>query len=206
MSWGRFWIIDNWVWKEKMLLLTKEKLKSYQDAKLCYICGKRILQHLAKSKNYWKVKDHCHYTGKCRGAAHSICNLRFNIPIEIPVVFHNGSNYDYHFVIKQLANEFEGKFGCLGENTEKYKTFFVPIEKEVTKINKDGSKSVVTISCKIKFIDSARFVATSLSNLVDILTEGIYKIKCKDCDCFLEYESVEGNLIKYKCLSCNKDY
>ena len=45
-----------------------------------------------------------------------------------------------------------------------------------------------------------------LLNLVDNLAEGIYKIKCKDCDCLLEYESVKDNLIKYKCLSCNKDY
>ena len=82
----------------------------------------------------------------------------------------------------------------------------VQIEKETTKIDKDGSKSVVTISYKIKVIDSARFVATSLSNLVDNLTEGIDKIKCKDCDCFLEYECVKDNLIKYECLSSNKDY
>ena len=66
----------------------------------------------------------------------------------------------------------------LGENTEKYKTFSIPIEKEVTKTDKDGSKSVVTVSYKIKFIDSARFMASSLSNLVDNLAEGIHKIKC----------------------------
>ena len=121
---------------------------------------------------------------------------------EIPVVFHNGSNYDYHFIIKELANEFERKFECLGENIEKFKTFSVPIEKEVTKVGKGGNESVVTISYKIKFIDSARFMATSLSNLVDNLAEGIHKIKCKDCNCFLEYESVKENSIK----SCNKDY
>ena len=91
-------------------------------------------------------------------------------------------------------------------NTEKYKTFSVPIEKEVTKIGKDGNESVDTISYKIKFIDSARFMATSLSNLVDNFAEGIHKIKCKDCNCFLEYESVKDNLIKCKCLSCNKCY
>ena len=64
----------------------------------------------------------------------------------------------------------------------------------------------VTISYTIKFIDSARFRATSLSNVVDNITEGIHKIKCKDCDCFLEYESFKDTLIKYKCLSCNKTY
>ena len=86
----------------------------------------------------------------------------------------------------------------------KVQTFSVPIEKKITKINKYGNESVVTVSYKIKFIDSARFMTSSLSNLVDNLTEGIHKIKRKDC--FLEYESVKDDLIKYKCLSCNKDY
>ena len=144
-----------------MLPLTKEELKSHQDAKVCYICGKRILKKLSKSINYRKVREHCHYTGKFRRAAHGICNLKFNAPNEIPVAFHNGSNYDYHFIIKELANEFEGKFECLGKNTEKYKTFSVSIEKEVKEIDKDGDESVVTISYKIKFIDSARFMVTS---------------------------------------------
>ena len=74
------------------------------------------------------------------------------------------------------------------------------------KIDKDSNESVVAISYKIKFIDSARFRTTSLSNLVDDLAEGIHKIKCKDCDSFLDYEIVKDNLIKYICLSYNKDY
>ena len=49
-------------------------------------------------------------------------------------------------------------------------------------------------------------MASSLPNLVENLTGELHKINCKDCDCFLEYESLKGNLIKYKCLSCNKDY
>ena len=65
---------------------------------------------------------------------------------------------------------------------------------------------VLSKSYKIKFIDSARLTATSLSNLVDNLTEGIHKVKCEDCDCFFEYENVKENSVKYKCLSCNKDY
>ena len=109
-------------------------------------------------------------------------------------------------IIKELASEFEGEFECLGENKEKYKTFSVPMKKEIKKISKDGNEIVTTISYKIKFINSSRFIASSLSNLVDNLSEWIRKIKYKDCDCFLEYESVKDNLIKYKCLSCNKDY
>ena len=101
--------------KKKMLPLTKEELKSYQDRKECHICRKKILQKFAKDKNYRKVRDHCHYTGKYRGVAHSICNSKFNVSNEITAVFHNGSNYDYHFIIKELANEFAGQFKCFGE-------------------------------------------------------------------------------------------
>ena len=70
-------------------------------------------------KNYFKVKDHYHYTEKYSGAAHDICNLKYKIPKEIPVVFHDSSTYDYHFIIKELAKEFGEEFEYLGENTEK---------------------------------------------------------------------------------------
>ena len=82
--------------KRKILPLTKEELKSYQYAKVYDICGKRTLKMFAKNRNYEKVRDHCHYTGKYGGAAYSICNLKFNVPNEIQVVFHKGSSYDYH--------------------------------------------------------------------------------------------------------------
>ena len=77
-----------------------------------------------------KVRYHCHYTGKYRGAAHSYFNLKYQTTKKIPVAFHIGSTYDYHFIIKQLAREFKGYFECFGENTEKYITFSVPIKKE----------------------------------------------------------------------------
>ena len=157
----------------------------HQDAKTCYICKNRFLKKFPNAKNYRQVKGHCHFTGKYRGAAHSICNLRLDVPNEIPVVSHNGSNYDYHFIIKKIANEFEGKFEYLGKNTEKHKNFSAPIQKEVTNIDKDGNESVVTISYRLKFIVKARFMVTSLSNLVDNLTDGIHITKCKDCDWFL---------------------
>ena len=149
-------------------------------------------------KNYWEVRDHCYYTVKYRGAACSICHLRFNVPDEVPVVFHNGWNYDYHFIIKEFASEFQRQFDCYGKNKEKYKMFSALTKKEITKIDKDGNKSVVNISYKIKFIDSARLMVSSLSNLVNNLAEGIHKIECKDCDCFLVYESVKDDSIKYK--------
>ena len=87
-------------------------------------------------------------------------------------------NY-YHFIIKELAEKLKKQFTCLGENTEKYITFTVPIEKEVTRSNKNGAEITKNISYILQFTDSARFMASSLSNLVNNLSEGIHKIKCK---------------------------
>ena len=124
---------------------------------------------------------------------------------EIPVVFHNGSNYDFHFIIKELANETEEKFEYSGRNTKMCKNFFVPVEKEVRKIDKDGNVNVVTISYKIKFIESTRFMATSLSNLVDNLHKEFKNLNVKIVIVFLNTK-VTKKSIKYKCTSCNKDY
>ena len=101
---------------------------------------------------------------------------------KIPVVFHKGWDYDYLFIVQELAHEFKVKFEYLGENTEKYKTFPFAIEKYVKKIDKDGNEDITTVSYKIKFIDSVRFMANSLSNIVDNLAEGTHKPKCKDCN------------------------
>ena len=72
-----------------------------------------------KLKKYYKARDHCHFTGKFRGTAHNICNLNYKVTKEISEAIHNGSTYNYHFMIKQLAEEFKGQFRCLGENIEK---------------------------------------------------------------------------------------
>ena len=77
-------------------------------------------------------------------------------------MFHNDSTYDYHFIIKELAEEFEGEFECLGENTEKYITSSVRIKKEISKKDKDGNDKITKISYKIKFTTSYRFMPISL--------------------------------------------
>ena len=110
-----------------MIPLTRKEEKKQNKQKICYIY-KNGFSADDDNKNYHEVRDHCHYTGKYKGAAHNICNLRYKTPKEIPVAFHNGSTYDHHFIIKKLAETFEGKFECLGENTEKYITFPVPIK------------------------------------------------------------------------------
>ena len=147
--------------------------------------------------------------GKYRGAAHNICNLRYKVPKEIPIVFHNGSIYDYHFIIKELVKEFEGNFECLGENTGKYITFSVPIKKKIE--NKD-----LEITYKIKFIDSYRFMSSSLSKLVDNLFEGIHNDKCVDCKSNLDYVRIttarpsslerKNEKLLLKCFNCDSYY
>ena len=150
--------------KKEMTSLTGEEKETHENQKICYICEQEFCTDENNKKEFklkQKVRDHCHYTGKYRGAAHSICNLCCKILKEIPAVFHNGSTYDYHFIMKQLAREFKGNFECLGENTEKYITFSVPIKKE----HDNGKPSIY----KPKFIDSYRFKLDSLSNLVNNL-------------------------------------
>ena len=169
--------------KKKIIPLTKEEKISYNDQQICYICKKEFDK---SDKKHHKVRDHCHYTGKYRGAAHNICNLRYKVTKEIPVVFHNGSTYDYNFIIKELVKEFEGNFDCLVENTEKYITFSVPLKKKIENKN-------LEITYKIKFIDSFRFMSSSLSKLVDNLSEGIHNNKCSDCKSNLDYVRVTKN-------------
>ena len=180
--------------KKKITPLTKEEKINYNDQEVCYICKKEFDTidtagpcSLERKKNY-KVRDHCHYTGKYRGAAHNICNLRYKVPKEIPVVFHNGSTYDYHFIIKELVKEFEGNFDCLGENTEKYIVFSIPLKKKIENKN-------LEITYKIKFIDSFRFMSSSLSKLVDNLSELIHNNKCADCKSNLDYIKTTAKLI-----------
>ena len=146
------------------------------------------------------------------------------MPRKIPIVFHNGSNYDYHFIIKELAEECKKQFTCLGENTIKYITLIVPVEKEVTRIDDSGEKNTKNIFYILQFIDSVRCMVSSLSNLVNYLSEGIHRVKCKYEHnkknlklvqlnvklillCFLQYTNFnKDDLIEYKCSCCNKNY
>ena len=86
--------------KKEMIPLSEKENKSYEEQDVCHICRKKFHSD-ENDKKYQKVRDHCHCTGKFRIAAHNNCNLSYKILKEIPVVFHNGSTYDFHFVINQ---------------------------------------------------------------------------------------------------------
>ena len=126
-----------------------------------------------KDDESYKNKDHSHYTGKFRGAAHNKCNLNYIIPKDIPVIIHNAC-YDTRFIINQLAEEFKGDLDCIGENMEKYIAFSAPIKK------KCGDSK--TITHKLRFIDSFTFMSISLSELVDNMSGKFFNsIECKKC-------------------------
>ena len=95
------------------------------------------------------------------------------------MVLHNGSKYDDYVIIKELAEELEGQFESLGQSTEKDETFSVPIGKEL-----ENDK---TNTYKLKFIDSLRFMSSSLSSLPNNLPERLHNNRCKDCKSSLEY-------------------
>ena len=105
-----------------------------------------------------------------------------------------------------MAEEFEGEFECLGENTEKYITFSVPIKNEITKKDKNGNDKITKISYKIKFIDSCRFMSTSLSNLVSNLSEGLHNDRCIDCKSCLDYMTTKDEQLIFRCFRCKKNY
>ena len=95
-----------------MIPLTDKDTESYEKQKVCHVCKKGFCydKNEKKFKLYQTVIDHCHYTGKFRETAHSICNLRYKVQREILVKIHNGSKYDYHFIIKELAEKIKGQF------------------------------------------------------------------------------------------------
>ena len=143
---------------KKMVNLTTKEQTEFKKAKICWICQKRFNE---KDK---KVRDHDHFTGKFRGAAHNQCNLQFKKPKFTPVIFHNLSGYDAHLFVKNLGVS-EGNIKCIPNNEEKYISFSKEIV--VDSYEKDGKK--VEVKHEIRFLDSFKFMASSLAGLVENL-------------------------------------
>ena len=124
----------------QLMKLTKIDEENFRLALVCHICNKEF------KENDKKVRDHCHISGKFRGAAHNICNRNFRLTEKIPVIFHNLKGYDSHLIMQEI-----GKFGkninVIPNNMEKYMAFF--------------------LGKHLKFIDSFQFMSKSLESLVN---------------------------------------
>ena len=154
---------------KKMVMTPKDKI-DYKKATICHICESGIPKE-GDDPRFKKVRDHCHLTGKFRGAAHSMCNLKYRLPKFYPVIFHNLSGYDSHLFIKNLGKS-EGKIDCIPNNEEKYISFskHILVDKFINK--KGEEKEVIR---EIRFIDSFKFMAASLDSLVKNLPKDSFK-------------------------------
>ena len=133
--------------------------RRYKHSTKCHICYKSFTP-----KNL-KVRDHCHYTGCCGGPAHRNCNLRYRIPSYILIIAHNLAHFDTHLFIKELGEDFEN-IGVTDKNKEEYITFSVEVAVDKY-IDKNGEEKEKFI--ELRFIDSFKFMATSLDSLTKIL-------------------------------------
>ena len=148
-----------------MLPLTKSQTKKHNKAtNATYASFKEF-------KDKGKVRDHCHYTGEYRGAAHFGCNLRYKIPNYIPVVFHNQDGYDAHIFIRELA-KYTTDIGVIAKNVEDYISFSIKVEVDRYK-DKNGEEKIKEI--ELRFIDSFKFISSSLDSLVNNLVKGDHK-------------------------------
>ena len=146
----------------KMIFGKEEKIE-YEKATRCWICQ-------GEFDKDDKVRDHCHYTGKFRGAAHNKCNLKYSKPKFIPVVFHNLSGYDSHLFIKNLGKG-EGDINCIPNNEEKYISFTKDVIVD-SYIDKKGKKK--DVKHQLRFIDSFKFMASSLDKLTGNLDKSCF--------------------------------
>ena len=138
--------------------LTKSQLREYKRATKCHICFKPF-------GDRGKVRDQCHYSGLYRGAAHFSCNLQYKIPSYIPVVFHNLAGYDAHLFIRELA-KYTTSMGVIAKNIEGYISFSIKVEVD-RYVDKEGNECPKEI--ELRFIDSFKFMSSSLDSLVNNL-------------------------------------
>ncbi len=150
--------------------MSDSEKSQYEKAKECYACEDvfgtmRMNEKTKKKEKVTKCRDHCHITGKYRGAACDKCNLRMRVPMFVPVLFHNLEGYDSHLFVKSLGLT-EGDIKCIPKTDEKYISFGknVPMETFTTY---DGKEK--TAYLEMRFIDSLKFMRGSLDSLRESL-------------------------------------
>ncbi|KYN02011.1 hypothetical protein ALC62_07189 [Cyphomyrmex costatus] len=135
--------------------------RKFNSATHCHVCEKPF------AKDDKRARDHCHLTGRYRGPAHSNCNLNYKDSRCIPVVFHNLTGYDAHFIIKEIATAYKGNIDLLPITKEKYISFTKHVDDTI-----DDKKNCI----QLRFIDSYRFLASSLDKLASFLSKGKLRV------------------------------
>ena len=151
-------IYNDFYKKPKPMIINATVQKDFNNAVFCHICGNKLGSD--------RVRDHCHFTGKYRGASHNHCNLMCRKPKVLPVIFHNLQGYDSHLFIRELA-KVEGKLDCIPNTEEKYITFSKHIEVD--------SQNGRPVTFEIRFLDSYKFLQSSLAGLVSNLSKEDFK-------------------------------
>ena len=172
----------------KPMKLSKAEEDDFRDAITCHICDKEFDPEDEMLK---KVRDHCHISGKFRGAAHNKCNLDYKVPRFFPVLFHNLSGYDSHLFIKKLASRNGENITCIPNNEEKYISFSRDVIVDKFVDNNDKQK-LVQVKRELRFIDSFRFMPSSLEKLV----QNLDKDQCVNLKKYFEGERL--NLLRRK--------
>ena len=152
--------------KKEMIPLSSEEWKKFRESEVCWLCR-------GKFGEKPKVRDHCHFTGKFRGAAHQSCNLKFQRPKFTPVFFHNLQNYDAHLFVRALGLMDEVlSIKCIPNNDEQYISFSLKFElKRITKWDfKTEEWKEVVVKHEIRFWDSFKFTLSGLEGLVKNLS------------------------------------
>ena len=148
------WVLDKQKWTQqitkkyfnKRLIMTNEDEEIYNNSQICWICKEEL--------NTDKVRDHCHVTGKFRGAAHNKCNLKLRIPRKLPIIFHNLQGYDGHIIFKEL-NNFDVDIAVIPKGIDKFMS--------------------IIVNRHITFIDSLQFYNSSLDTLASNLNDEDFK-------------------------------
>ena len=135
----------------KNLLMSADENENFERTNICWICGKLI------DPNDNKVRDHCHITGKYRGAAHWSCNINLKISKNVSVIFHNLKGYDSHLIFEEL-NKFDYRVSVIPNGLEKYMSFSLN---------------------NLVLIDSMLFMNSSLDKLVKNLSDSDFKCLSK---------------------------
>ena len=152
-----------------MIMSNFDKI-AHEKSEKCYACGiqfgtERQNERTKKKEKIVKCRDHCHITGKYRGAACDKCNLRMKVPRFVPVLFHNLEGYDSHLFVKSLGLK-EGDISCIPKTDEKYISFSKKIPMEIISLENGKTK---TLCLEMRFLDSMKFMSKSLDSLVKTL-------------------------------------